>query len=195
MKSEDLNPWMMAELKESCCQVRQEDQRKSTVQNVMQQSTRCSRRNMAPVEGQGGVTLPFVCPQKITSVQTEEIFRVEKTGHHEPQHFGTILQRITKFSTKRTPDTTRSLQRCSPPESQPGVIYNVNSLEFAKACEDLVWNHDRSTLHRSETRGIADRAIRRVKEGISTLLVASGLDERWRREATECYCSSSIQDL
>ena len=51
------------------------------------------------------------------------------------------------------------------PERKPKVIYTDNSLEFGKACEDLSWNHCTSTPHRSETNGIAERAVRRVKEG------------------------------
>ena len=34
---------------------------------------------------------------------------------------------------------------------------------FAKTCEDPLWNHCTSTSHRSETNGIAERAVRRVK--------------------------------
>ena len=52
-------------------------------------------------------------------------------------------------------------------------------LEFGKACEDLSWNHCTSTPHRSETNGIAERAVRRVKEGTSAVLLQSGLDEKW----------------
>ena len=40
------------------------------------------------------------------------------------------------------------------------------SLEFGKACEDLSWNHCTSTPHRSGTNGIAERAVRRVKEAL-----------------------------
>ena len=43
-------------------------------------------------------------------------------------------------------------------------------MEFGKACEDLSWNHCTSTPHRSETNGIAERAVRRVKEGTAVLL-------------------------
>ena len=50
------------------------------------------------------------------------------------------------------------------PTRKPKVIYTDNSLEFGKACEDLSWNHCTSTPHRSETNGIAKRAVRRVKE-------------------------------
>ena len=49
-----------------------------------------------------------------------------------------------------------------------------NSLEFGKACEDLSWNHCTSTPHRSETNGIVERAVRRVKEGTSVVLLRSG---------------------
>ena len=38
-----------------------------------------------------------------------------------------------------------------------------------------------STPHRSETNGIAERAVRRVKEGTSAVLLQSGLDKNgWR---------------
>ena len=42
-----------------------------------------------------------------------------------------------------------------------------NSLEFGKSCEDLSWNHRTLTPHRSETDWIAERAVRRIKEGTS----------------------------
>ena len=35
---------------------------------------------------------------------------------------------------------------------------------FGKSCEEQSWNHCASTPHRSETNGIAERAVRRVKE-------------------------------
>ena len=50
------------------------------------------------------------------------------------------------------------------PERKPKVIYTDNSLKFGKAGEDLCWNHRTSTPHRSETNGIAERAVRMVKE-------------------------------
>ena len=86
----------------------------------------------------------------------------------------------------------RSLQKFLEPDRNPKVIYTDNSLEFGKACEDLSWNHCTSTPHRSETNGIAERAVRRVKEGTSAVLLQSGLDEKW----WECYTYlRNIQDL
>ena len=49
---------------------------------------------------------------------------------------------------------------------------------------------------RSETDGIAERAVRRLKEGASSVLVPSGLQENWWAEAMECYCFlRNVQDL
>ena len=81
----------------------------------------------------------------------------------------------------------RSLQKFLEPERKPKVIDTDNSLEFGKACEDLSWNHCTSTPHRSETNGIAERAVRRVREGTSAVLLQSGLDESWWTDSVECY--------
>ena len=62
------------------------------------------------------------------------------------------------------------------PTRKPKVMNTDNSAEFGKACEELSWNHCTSTPHRSETNGIAERAVRRVKEGTSAVLLHSGLD-------------------
>ena len=79
---------------------------------------------------------------------------------------------------------------------RPKVIYNVNSLEFGKARDDLSWNHCTSTPHRSETNGIAERAVRRVKEGTSAVFFQSGLDENWWADSMECFTYlRNIQDL
>ena len=88
---------------------------------------------------------------------------------------------------KTSQETQRSLQKFLEPERKPKVIYNDNSLEFGKACEDLSWNHCTSTPHRSETNGIAERAVRRVKEGTSAVLLQSGLNESWWADSMECY--------
>ena len=89
--------------------------------------------------------------------------------------------------TKTSEETQRSLQKFLEPDRKPTVIYTDNSLEFGKACEDLSWNHCTSTPHRSETHGIAERAVRRVKEGTSAVLLQSGLNENWWADSMECY--------
>ena len=76
------------------------------------------------------------------------------------------------------------------------LLKTDNSTEFGKACEDLSWNHRTSTPHRSETNGIAERAVRQVKEGTSAVFLQSGLDERWWSDSMECYCyPRNVQDL
>ena len=88
--------------------------------------------------------------------------------------------------TKTSQETQRSLQKFLEPDRNPKVIYTDNSLEFGKACEDLSWNHCTSTPHRSETNRIAERALRRVKEGTSAVLLQSGLNENWWADSMEC---------
>ena len=88
---------------------------------------------------------------------------------------------------KTSQETQKSLQKFLDPERKPKVINTDNSLEFGKACEDLYWNHCTSTPHRSGTNGIAERAVRRVKEGTSVVLLQSGLNESWWADSMECY--------
>ena len=53
-----------------------------------------------------------------------------------------------------------------------------------------------STPHRSDTNGIAERAVRRVKEGTSAVLLQSGLGNEWWADSMECYFYLRIiQDL
>ena len=89
------------------------------------------------------------------------------------------------------------LRKFLEPTDKPKAIYLDNSLEFGKACEDLSWNHCMSTPHRSESNGIAERAVRRVKEGTSAVLLQSGLDESWWADSMECFSPylRNIQDL
>ena len=76
------------------------------------------------------------------------------------------------------------------------VIYTDSSMEFGNSCEDLSWNHRTSTLHPSETKGMAERAARRIKEGTSAVLLQSGFDEKWWACSMECYCHLPyVQDL
>ena len=80
---------------------------------------------------------------------------------------------------KTSQETQKRLQKFLESEKNPKVIYTHYSLEFGKGCEDLYWNHCTSTPHRSETNGIAERAVRRVKEGTSAVLLQSGPNESW----------------
>ena len=74
------------------------------------------------------------------------------------------------------------------PDRKPKVIYTDNSLEFGKAYEDLSWNHCTSTPHRSETNGIAERAVRRVKK-VPVLYCCNQvwMKINWWADSMECY--------
>ena len=46
------------------------------------------------------------------------------------------------------------------------------------------------------TNRTAERAVRRIKEGTSAVLLQSGLEEKWWADAMECYCYlRNLQDL
>ena len=47
----------------------------------------------------------------------------------------------------------------------------------------------RQHLHRSETDGIVESVVRRIKEGTSAVLLQSGLDEKWWAGSMECFTS------
>ena len=82
------------------------------------------------------------------------------------------------------------------PSEKPKVICTDNSLEFGKSCEELSWNRRTSTPRRSETNGIAERVVRRVKEGTSAVLLQSGVVEQWWADSVECHCFLlNVQDL
>ena len=92
--------------------------------------------------------------------------------------------------------TEESLQKVLEPTRKPKVIYTDHSLEVGKACKHLSWNHCASTLDRSETNGIHEWAVRRIKEGTSAVLWQSGLDEKWWADSMECCCNlGNIKDL
>ena len=119
----------------------------------------------------------------------EAVLRAEKFGdlitadHNKTSPLNG--SRRIRAKTKTSQETQGSLQKFLEPERKPKVIYTDNSLEFGKACEDLSWNHCTSTPHRSDTNGIAERAVRRVKEGTSVVLLQSGLNESWWADSME----------
>ena len=87
------------------------------------------------------------------------------------KHLATQWIQSYPCNTKTSQDTQKSLQKFLEPTRKPEVIYTYNSLEFGKACEELTWNHCTSTPHRSETTGIAESAVRRIKEGTFAVLM------------------------
>ena len=131
-----------------------------------------------------------------------KIFSEESESRNNHRYAVVIQDLATQWSqsypciTKTSQETQKSPMKFLEPTRKPKVIYTVKSIEFGKSCEDLSWNHCTSTPHRSETNGIAERAVRGVKEGASAVLLQSGLDENWWTDSMECYCYlRNIQDL
>ena len=73
--------------------------------------------------------------------------------------------------TKTSQETEKSSRKFLEPSHTPKIIHTDNSLEFGIYCEDPSWTHPTSALWPSETNGIADTAVRRIKEGTSAVLL------------------------
>ena len=100
----------------------------------------------------------------------------------------------THAKQKLSLETQKSLMKSWNRQGNQKSFTLTISLEFGKSCQELYWNHCTSTPHRSETNGIAERAVRRVKEGTSAVLLQSGLGGG--RIPWECCCHlRNIQDL
>ena len=98
--------------------------------------------------------------------------------------------------TKSTADTKRALCRFLGPGVTCRHIYTDNSKEFKLAAAELEIDQDTCTPHRSETNGMAENAVKRVKEGTSCSLSQSGFVYAWWDQAMACYCfHRNIKDV
>ena len=154
----------------------------------------CRRRNGAAVPRAEYFGDSITADHKVLS---------EERGSPNNHRYAVVVQdlatqRLQSYpcKTKTAQETQKNLMEFLEPTRKPKVIYTDNSLEFGKASEDLSWNHCTSTPHRSETNGIAERAVRRVKEGTSAVLLQSDLDENWWADSMEWYTYlRNVQDL
>ena len=145
----------------------------------------CRRRNSGAVPRADNFGDLITADQKVLSDNCES-----RNNHRYAvvvQDLATQWIQAYPCRTKTSQETQRSLQKFLEPDRKPNVIYTDHSLEFGKACEDLSWNHCTSTPHRSETNRIAKRAVCRVKEGTSAVLLQSGLKESWWADSMACY--------
>ena len=115
------------------------------------------------------------------------------------------IPRAEKFGNLITADQKVLNEGC---ESRHNHKYAVVVRDLAKSLKLLKrkihWNlanpvknyHGLLTPYRSETNGIAERAIRRVTKGTSAVLLQSELDDKWRSDSMECCCYlRNVQDL
>ena len=164
----------------------------------------CLRKNMtrAACRRRTGEALPPA--EKFCDLTTADHKVLNEEGESRHGHRYAVVvqdlasQWIQSYPCKRKTlqETIKSLRMFLEPSHKPKVIYTDNSLEFGESLEDVTWNHRTSTPRRSETNGIAERAVRRVKEGTWAVLLQSGLDEKWWADSMECYCHlRSVQDV
>ena len=73
-------------------------------------------------------------------------------------------------------------------ENQKSFALTDNSLDFVKSCEDLSWKSLYVNTTQIGNQWIAERAVRRIQEGTSAVLLQSGLDEKWWADSMECHC-------
>ena len=80
----------------------------------------------------------------------------------------------------------------TPPRKKVCILWDNALSHKAKTvhqhCEELDVRTIFSKPYQPQNNGIAERAVRRVKEGTSCVLVQSGLSYEWWREAQECFC-------
>ena len=77
------------------------------------------------------------------------------------------------------------------PAHKPKIVHTDHSLEFGnhvKIYHGIIGPQD---LIDPRQNGIPEREVRRVKEGTSSVLLQSGLDERWWSGSMECWCFSA----
>ena len=110
--------------------------------------------------------------------------------------FGNSVDSIIPVLTKTSQETKRACKSSWSDDESKSPFILTNSLEIGKSFEELTWNCCTSTPHRSETLGIAERAVRRSKEGTSAILLQSGLGEKWWADVPWlCYCYlRNVQD-
>ena len=110
------------------------------------------------------------------------------------QELATQWLQSNPCKTKTCQETEKSLHKFLEPSAKPQVTCTDNSVEFGKASEEVSWNHCASAPHPSD--GVAERAVRRIKEGTSAVLLQSGLDEKWWADSMACCCSlRNVQDF
>ena len=100
-------------------------------------------------------------------------------NHGDNHQYGVVVQDLAlqwnqsyQCKTKTSHETEKSSSKVLEPWHRPKVVFSDNSVEFGKARQDSSRNHRTSTTHQSETNGIAERAVRRVKEGTFSIIAA-----------------------
>ena len=90
--------------------------------------------------------------------------------------------------TKTSQETENNLRKITETVAEAKSYSYVHFLELGKYCEELSWSHRTTALHRAETSGIAEQAVRRMKEEPSAVSLQSGSDDKWWLDSMACCC-------
>ena len=142
--------------------------------------------------GSDGLPVPVNFADALTA--DHAVLNEDNKSRTEDRNYCVILDKATQWlqaygaPTKSAADTKVAFRRFLGPQVIPKHVYTDNSEEFRVALQELEFTHDTSTPYRPQTNGIAERAVRRVKEGTSCALHQSGLTDAWWKPAMKCFC-------
>ena len=145
--------------------------------------TQRARCKSCPAERPDGLSEPFAFADAITA--DHAILNEDDESRDKDRVVCVIQDQFTHWlqayasHSKSSEETAKAVKRFLGPQTKAKHAYTDNSKEFIKAFKDMDITHDTSTPHRPSTNGVAERAVRRVKEGTACTLVQSGLDEVW----------------
>ena len=71
---------------------------------------------------------------------------------------------------------------------KPKLIFTDVSGELKKSCKSLGYSQDTCTPHKPQSNGVAERAVRRTKEGTACQMVQSGFMAAWWHLAMRHFC-------
>ena len=93
--------------------------------------------------------------------------------------------------TKTSQETQRNLQKFLEPNRKRRVITLTMPWNLARPVK--IFPGIIARLHHTDQKqmGLQERAVRRVKEGTSSVLLQSGLDEKWWADSMECLYLSA----
>ena len=138
---------------------------------------------------------------KVCDLITAEhkIFNEGRESRNNHWHAVVVQVLATQWNpcqTKTAQETEKNVRKFTDTVAEAKSYSLANLLEFGKLCEEISWNHRATTPYQSEASGIAERAVRRIKEVTPAVLLQSGLDEKWWSDSMECYYYLlDVQDL
>ena len=136
----------------------------------------------------------LVCEQKsygdLTTAEHEVLNegRESRNNHRYAVVVQVLATQWNPCQAKTSQETEKNALKFLLPSQKPKVTHTNNLLEFGKYCEQLSWNHRTTTLDPSETSGIAERAVSRIKEETSAVLLQSGSDDKRWSDSMKCSC-------